>query len=70
LTESVHKIEEWKPFIQNALRESCSNGFAEGINVKIRVVQRMAYGYKDFEYFRLKIIQQFNFRDVQPIFDG
>jgi len=70
LTEYVHKIEEWKPYIQNSLRVNCSNGFAEGINAKIRVIQRMAYGYKDFEYFRLKVIQQFNFRDVQSIFDG
>jgi hypothetical protein len=26
----------------------------------------MAYGYKDFDYFRLKVIQQFNFRDLKP----
>ena len=44
--------------------------FCKGINKKIRVIQRMAYGYKDFEYFRLKVIQQFSFRDVQSIFDG
>jgi len=68
LTEYVHKIEEWKPYIQNSLRANCSNGFAEGINAKIRVIQRMAYGYKDFEYFRLKVIQQFgSFRNVGKI---
>lgn len=60
------KIEAWRPYILNALREDVSNGFSEGMNNKIRVVQRMAYGYKDFDYFRLKVIQQFNFRRLAP----
>lgn len=33
-----------------------SNGFAEGMNNKVKVVKRMAYGFHDFEYFRLKIL--------------
>lgn len=70
ITEFVKKIERWEPFIRNALRNKYSNSFAEGINVKIRVIQRMAYGYKDFEYLRLKIIQQFNFREIRSIYDG
>ena len=32
-----------------------SNGFAEGINNKIKVIKRMAFGFHDFNYFRLKI---------------
>ncbi len=70
VTEFVKKIERWEPFIRNSLRENYSNSFAEGINTKIRVIQRMAYGYKDFEYLRLKIFQQFNFREVKSLFDG
>lgn len=70
ITGFVKLIEKWEPFIQNSLREDCSNSFAEGINTKVRVIQRMAYGYKDFEYLRLKIIQQFNFREVKSVFDG
>jgi transposase len=31
-------------------------GFVEGLNNKIRVIQRHAYGYRDEEYFRLKIL--------------
>jgi transposase len=69
ITEFVKLIEKWKPFIRNALRENYSNSFAEGINTKVRVIQRMAYGYKDFEYLRLKIIQQFNFREIKSVFD-
>lgn len=33
-----------------------SNGFAEGINNKIKVVKRIAFGFHDFEYFKLKIL--------------
>jgi len=69
ITEFVKLIEKWKLFIRNSLREGRSNSFAEGINTKIRVIQRMAYGYKDFEYLRLKIFQQFNFREIKSVFD-
>lgn len=31
-------------------------GFVEGLNNKIRVLQRRAYGLKDEEYLRLKIL--------------
>jgi transposase len=33
-----------------------SLGFVEGLNTKIRVIQRRAYGLRDEEYFRLKIL--------------
>jgi len=70
ITGFVKLIEKWEPFIRNSLRENYSNSFAEGINTKVRVIQRMAYGYKDFEYLRLKIFQQFNFREIESVFDG
>jgi len=31
-------------------------GFVEGLNNKIRVIQRKAYGYRDEEYLRLKVL--------------
>jgi len=34
-------------------------GFVEGLNNKIRVIQRRAYGYRDEEYLRLKILNAF-----------
>jgi transposase len=33
-----------------------SLGFVEGLNNKIRVIQRRAYGVRDEEYLRLKIV--------------
>lgn len=36
-----------------------SLGFMEGLNNKIRVIQRRAYGIRDMEYLRLKVITSF-----------
>jgi hypothetical protein len=33
-----------------------SLGFVEGLNNKIRVIQRRAYGLKNEQYFRLKVL--------------
>lgn len=70
ITVFAKKIDKWKPYIANSLRYNTSNSFSEGINAKVRVIQRMAYGYKDFEYLRLKIIQQFNFRGIKSLFES
>ena len=69
LTDFLNKIIRWEPYIRNSLRYNYSNAFSEGLNNKVRVIQRMAYGYKDFEYLRLKIFQQFNFREAKSLFD-
>lgn len=34
-------------------------GFVEGLNNKVRVIQRQAYGYRDEEYMKLKIMTSF-----------
>jgi transposase len=39
-----------------ASEEKFSLGFVEGVNTKIRVIQRRAYGLRDEEYLRLKIL--------------
>jgi transposase len=36
-----------------------SLGFVEGVNNKVRVIQRRAYGLRDEEYLRLKILTAF-----------
>jgi transposase len=36
-----------------------SLGFVEGVNNKIRVIQRRAYGIRNQEYLRLKILTAF-----------
>jgi transposase len=36
-----------------------SLGLVEGINNKVRVIQRRAYGIKDCEYLKLKVLSSF-----------
>jgi transposase len=44
-------------YIINWFRKKISSAISEGFNNKIKRLKRMAYGYKDIEYFRLKIHQ-------------
>lgn len=41
--------------IINAFKYSYSNGFLEGINNKIKVIKRVAYGYRNFLIFKRRI---------------
>lgn len=44
-------------YIVNWFKKKISSAISEGINNKIKRLKRMAYGYKDVEYFKLKIHQ-------------
>jgi len=44
-------------YILNWFRKKISPAISERFNNKIKRLKRMAYGYKDIEYFRLKIHQ-------------
>jgi len=41
--------------ILNYFRHFITNGKAEGINNKIKTLKRQAYGYRDMEYFKLRL---------------
>ena len=43
--------------IENYFRHRVTNGSSEGYNNKINIIKRRAYGFKDIEYFKLKILQ-------------
>ncbi|NMB03187.1 MAG: transposase, partial [Tissierellia bacterium] len=42
--------------IKNSFRTSLSNGVLEGINNKIKLIKRIAYGYRSFVNLRLRIM--------------
>jgi len=46
-----------KEYILNWFKRKMSSAISEGFNNKIKRLKRMAYGYKDVEYFMLKIHQ-------------
>ena len=40
--------------------ERFSNGFTEGLNNKIKVIKRVAFGYKNFKFLRLRMLYIMN----------
>ena len=46
-----------------------TNAVAEGLNNKIKVLKRMAYGYRDYSYFQLKILRKCGYlKQASPVF--
>lgn len=59
--EASKTISNWLPYIVNSfIDERYTNGFTEGINNKIKVIKRIGFGYKNFEFFRRRILYIFN----------
>ncbi|MFL2073140.1 transposase, partial [Marinilactibacillus psychrotolerans] len=48
-------LNKYKLGIQYALKTRYSNGALEGTNNKIKVIKRVAYGYRNFHNFRARI---------------
>ena len=54
-------IENWLPYIVNSfIDKRFSNGFTEGLNNKIKVIKRVAFGYRNFDFFRLRLMYILN----------
>ena len=49
-----------KDSIINSCYQTITNGFTEGCNNKIKVLKRNAYGYKNFDRFRKRILYMFS----------
>lgn len=59
--EAAKTIENWLPYIVNSfIDKRFSNGFTEGLNNKIKVIKRIGFGYKNFKFFRLRIMYILN----------
>jgi transposase len=56
---TVHRIaktiQQWKHQVINAIRYKVSNGTIEGINNKIKLIKRRAYGYRNMRHFELRV---------------
>lgn len=46
----------WQPEILNFFTHRITSGFVEGMNGKIRLLKRIAFGLPNFEHFRLRMI--------------
>jgi len=59
--EASKTINNWLDYIVNSfIDKRYSNGFTEGLNNKIKVIKRVAFGYKDFSFFRLRLLYILN----------
>lgn len=56
LRKFVNTLHNWWDEILNFFLERVTNGFVEGINRAIRTIINRAYGYRNFDNFRLQVL--------------
>ncbi len=54
--ELLHTLTNWREEILNYFDYPITNGFVEGKNHRIKTIKRMAYGYRNMNNFRLRIL--------------
>ena len=55
-------LHNWGKSIFNTFDYPYTNGFTEGCNNKIKVLKRNAYGYRNFDRFRKRILHMFSYK--------
>ncbi len=65
LRTSLKTLRKHLPYTQNSFTYSYNNGRIEGINNKIKVLNRVAYGYRNFTHYKNRIILHFNLKAVE-----
>jgi transposase len=58
LMEFVKMLDRRRYGIQNFFRHRLTNGLSEGLNNVVKTVKKVAYGFHDWQYFRLKILRR------------
>lgn len=53
---SIKTTKRYKKYILNMLNCTYTNGIIEGINNKIKVIKRIAFGYRSYVHFRNRIL--------------
>jgi transposase len=61
LIKFVNTLENWWKEILNYFIERVTNGFVEGLNGAIRCIIRRAFGYRNFEDFKLRVFAEQGF---------
>ncbi len=54
--ELLHTLGNWREEILNYFDYRITNGFIEGKNNRIKTIKRMAYGYRNLDNFRMRIL--------------
>ena len=58
-------MRNWYSGIINSFSTTITNGFTEGCNNKIKVLKRNAYGYRNFDRFRNRILHIFSHQQLK-----
>lgn len=56
LAKFVTTLRNWWDPILNYFNDHITSGFVEGMNNKIKLIKRRAYGYRNFVHFRLRLL--------------
>lgn len=62
---SIKTLKKHLPYIQNSFIYPYNNGRIEGINNKIKVLNRVAYGYRNFMNFKKRILIHFKLQSKE-----
>jgi len=60
LKSCVNTLRNWWEQILNYFEGRYNNGFAEGVNLKIKMLNRRGFGYRNFSSFRLHVLVAFD----------
>ena len=63
---SIKTLKEHLPHIQNSFDYTYNNGRIECINNKIKVLNRVAYSYRNFKNYKNRILLYFAYKPVEP----
>jgi transposase len=58
LLKFVDTVRRWEQEILTYFDERITNGFVEGTNNKIKLIKRRAFGFRNFENFRYRILHE------------
>jgi transposase len=65
---SLKTLKKHLPYIQNSFGYPYNNGRIEGMNNKIKVLNRVAYGYRNFDHYKKRIILHFKLKPFETDF--
>lgn len=52
----ITMLQNWREYILNSFKYSYSNGYTEGTNNKIKVIKRIAFGFRNFDHLRKRVL--------------
>ncbi|MEM9885556.1 MAG: transposase, partial [Bacteroidota bacterium] len=59
LDKFIKTFSNWYEYILNYFDGKWSNGIVEGINNRIKMMKRRAFGYRNFQAFRTRVLVEF-----------